>query len=380
MTAIADKEEAELRGVLAGWLLGHDGNSPCKAVADYGADAIMAACEREGVTSLVHARFAEMTASQPVPPELMQPFAARAQRYAARSLLCISEARRIQQALSTAGIPALWLKGIALGQWLYPQAYLRDTADIDLLLPDHVTALRAAEALEPLGYVLPNPHIAGNELVFELLAWSERAQLELDVHWELANHALFARRFRWEDLWIGSQQLEGLGRDARGLSICHALLHASVHRALNAITGQKDRLRWLYDIHLLMQSLDQVDWAGFGKRAIDAGIADPCLDAIRASSQLFATVVPAGILESLEQAARNEPVSTARLASWGYLQRSTWRRLPNLRVRMRWLRQLLVPDLAHLRVRYGADGAGTFRLLLRRLGDGTRRWHAYMKN
>ena len=36
-----------------------------------------------------------------------------------------------------------------------------------------------------------------------------------------------------------------------------------------------------------------------------------------------------------------------------------------------------MPELAHLRVRYGADGAGGTMLVLRRLGDGLRRWHAY---
>jgi len=78
--------------------------------------------------------------------------------------------------------------------------HLRDVADIDLLLPDHATTLRAAELLAPLGYSLPNPYIAGDLVVHELLAWSDRAQLELDLHWDLSNDALFAHRIGWNEL------------------------------------------------------------------------------------------------------------------------------------------------------------------------------------
>jgi len=54
----------------------------------------------------------------------------RARKTAARSRLCMWEARKIQQAPDAAGIPARWLKGIALGQWLYPRA----TGAISLIL------------------------------------------------------------------------------------------------------------------------------------------------------------------------------------------------------------------------------------------------------
>ena len=141
MKGESDARQAQgVRALLAAWLATSTGPAPAVAVEEYGADAILAACEREGVVSLIHSRLAAMAVTQSVPPDLLQPLAARARQSAARSLLCVSEARKIQQALDTAGIPAIWLKGIALGQWLYPSAHLRDIADIDVLLPDHASS------------------------------------------------------------------------------------------------------------------------------------------------------------------------------------------------------------------------------------------------
>ena len=107
-----------LQVVLAGWLVQREGWTPAQAVQEHGVDPLLAACEREGVVSLVYARLSAMEPSHPASPELMQALAARARQCAARSLLCVSEARKVQRALAAASIPAIWLKGIALGQWL----------------------------------------------------------------------------------------------------------------------------------------------------------------------------------------------------------------------------------------------------------------------
>jgi len=47
--------------------------------------------------------------------------------------------------------------------------------------------------------------------------------------------------------------------------------------------------------------------------------------------------------------------------------------------KLRWLWQLAMPSMAHLRVRYGGDGAGALRVGLRRLLDGFARWRGYAR-
>ena len=365
------------RSAIASWIVGHAGLSPAALVEAYGVEAVLAAIEREGVLSLVHARFAETRCPLEIPDALRTTVATRARASAARSLLCLAEARRIQHALDGAGIEALWMKGIALGHWLYPQPHLRDIADMDLLLPDHATTLRAAAVLAPLGYALPNPHIAGDLVVHELLAWSERAQLELDLHWELSNHALFAGRLRWDALASAAMPLPGLGEGARGLSPVHALLHACMHRALNMLTGREDRLRWLYDIHLLASRFDAEAWTQAVRVATDARLADACASALQACGEVLHTAVPGDALLAYNAAAALEPVRTVRLCSWSYMQRASWQALPDLRTRLRWLRQLLIPRMNHMQVRYGADGRGAWTVIARRLDDGWRRWRGY---
>lgn len=368
----------DLHAVLAGWLVAREGCcSPSEAAETHGVDAVLAACEREGVISLVHARLSAMPATQEIPRELMQALATRARMCAARSLLCVSEARRVQQALDASGIPSIWLKGIALGQWLYPSMHLRDVADIDLLLPDHATTLQAAEVLAPLGYALPNPHIAGDLVVHELLAWSERAQLELDLHWDLSNSALFAGRLDWNALRGDALPLAALGQDARGLSSAHAFLHACMHRALNHLTGRENRLRWLYDIHLLWESMTATEHAQVVAVAKEARLADACVGALTASTETFGTCLQPSLAADLRAAASRETLRTHRLRSWSYFQWATLRELRGIR-KLRWLRQLALPWMSHLRVRYGADGAGDARILARRLSDAWRRWRAYV--
>ena len=365
----------QLRTGLAARLVGSPAPSLAELVHAHGVDKVLAGSVDEGIVSLLEARLHDEGFM--VPMELLQPLAVRALACRARAMRWAPEVARIQQRLADAGIPTLWLKGAALAHWLYPQPFLRDVADIDLLLPDHATALRVAELLAPLGYAMSNPHIAGNLVVHELQVWSERHRLELDLHWDLSNGALFADRLRWAELEAGAMPLPGLGSGALGLGCMHALLHACMHRAANALVGQQDRLRWLYDIHLLAATLNPDDWEQLKATAARTAMADPVLAGLQASRTAFGTEVPVDVTTTLAAHARMESVRTDRLSSWTYYQWSTFMALPR-RLRLRWLRQLLFPDMGHLRARYGADGGGRIRLLWRRLLDGVSRWRNYV--
>ena len=366
---------AILRPALAAWLVGHAQPAPGEVVDAAGAEAVLAAIAKEGIISAVEARLHDPARATPMP--LLQPLTVHALACRARGMRRSAEVARIQQVLDAAGIPALWLKGAALAHWLYPQPFLRDVADVDLLVRDHATALRVAALLLPHGYTLPNPHIAGDLVVHELLAWSERARLELDLHWDLSNGALFANRLPWNELWADGFALPAVAPGARGLGPVHALLHACMHRAANAVVGQQDRLRWLYDIHLLAAIFGPAEWERVVAVAARTALADVVHAGLSAAQIAFATPLPAEAMAILDARARTETLVTNRLCSWTYTHLATLRVLPP-KQRLPWLRQLLFPDLAHLRVRYGADGAGRIRILARRLWDGIARWRGYV--
>ena len=343
-----------------------------------GVDDAAAALEREGVAALLHELWQAQTPEQDDLAAWRHAAADQTRTVAMRQLLQQSETRRIGAALAAAGIECLWLKGAALSQWLYPKPHLRPSGDLDVLFASHADALRAADVLAPLGYRLPIRHIAGDLYVYELLAVHAHHGLELDLHWRLANTALVSERLQWTELRAAAIALPGLGEGALALGPVHALLHACLHRACNQLTGGADRLLWLYDLHLLAHHLADAAWPSFVELAIERRIAEPCLDALRASARELGTPLRADIMQRLHDAGEREWLRSARLSDWTYVQRATLRELPDLRARLRWLRQLLIGDLAHVRERYGGDGETRIgRLLGRRLADGFRRWRGY---
>lgn len=336
-------------------------------------EVLVEVAQRERVVCYVHHRLSERR--DPDSVSLRNRLAPLARAEAVRSLLLEDEARRIGEAFARAGIPFIWLKGAALASWCYGVPHLRDRSDLDVLFASHADALRAAAAVDALGYRLPLRHIAGDLYVHELLAVSETRRIELDLHWAIANTALFSQRLRWHELDAEAMALPRLGPAARGLSPVHALVHACIHRACNQRGSSGDRLQWLLDLHLLAATFHQEDWERVVALSVDRRLADVVLQALHATRAAFGTPISESVIATLTAASAHEPLQCGRLGHWWYFQWMTLRELSGWRARLRWLRQMLVGDLAHVRERYGADGAGNVRVLARRLRDGLRRLH-----
>lgn len=361
------------RALLAALLAGLPPADLGQRIAQAGILPLAEAAGREHVAGLtVHALD---TTTGAAAASLAAQLQADARACAARNLACLHEARRVQGLLAAAGIDCLWLKGVAWNLWLYPRSGIRDISDADLLVADAAQAGRAVAVLEPAGYRPAMLHVAGDCVVFERLLLAP-AGTEVDLHWALANHALFADRIGWDALWQEAMPLEALAPGARTLSPPHALLQACMHRALGLPIGAGDGLAMLLDLHLLATRLDASQWQALVARAAMAGLAGVCLHGLEASRRLYGTAIPRKAHQRLQQASAGEALQPARFTDWRYLQRQAWRHLPP-RKRARWLRQLLLPDMAHLRERYGRDGAGPARIVLRRLRDGWRRYRRY---
>ncbi len=217
---------------------------------------LVAAARREGVVALVDwqlqqaARKSAVTQAQdasPPPPELIKAFNTAARDEALLSMLLEGETRRTLALLAAASIPGLLLKGSALAYWAYPQPHLRACGDVDLLLPSREAAEQLSAQLTATGY--KRAETSGELVAYELLCRrpvSGDLQLEVDIHWRLANSPLFTDVFTFDELVADSIALPRLAPNARGLGPVHALLHACVHRALNLSIGVDDKLKWLY--------------------------------------------------------------------------------------------------------------------------------------
>lgn len=337
-----------------------------------GVDAAVGVANAEGVAALLHARLAASGIA--VPEALHASLDALVRIKAAQSLYRQAQCRAILARLDEAGIPVLLLKGSALAHWAYAAPHLRDCGDIDVLLPSADAAQRGIEVLATLGFAPAFNASAGDMVNFEktCVRGVDGGRLEVDVHWHLSNTPLFAFRYGWDELWAGSIALPALAPNARGLSPVPALLHACMHRVQNLALGEPDRLKWLYDLVALARGFGDDEWRAVQEQAMARGLAGVCRDSLLASEARFGTFVPADVHVALAEAAQREAMRIERLPRWWYFQRMSWNALPTLRMRMRWLRQRLLPNRAYLRERHGARG-GVAGELWRRLGAGARR-------
>lgn len=282
------------------------------------------------------------------------------------------EVIRVLEALAQAGVRPLVLKGGALAHSHYAEPALRPRSDTDLLVSTQGRG-SAEEALRAAGYVKAEG-VTGEVIAFESLWTLTDAagyQHRVDLHWRLNNVPALANVLQYEELEARSVALPTLGATARALAPVDALLFACIHRAGHMgeellVDGEmrrgSDRLIWLYDIHLLVSGMGPSSRLDeFARVAAERRVRAICLDALLASREAFATVVPPRVLEVLQPNGQGEP-------SAYLLQRLDWRRrlagdllaIDGWRDRARWLSELAFPSAKYMHWKY----PGSARCLL----------------
>jgi len=319
----------------------------------------------EGVVAIVAH---ELTQHPTIDSGLVEAFRTGARREVAVAMLRDTQCRRVLALLSDAGIVVLLLKGSSVAWWLYPEEYLRDRADVDLLFESAAEAQRAAELLREHGF---RGGLYFGPLAHEVTSRTTVAgslEIEFDLHWNLFNAPVFAGVFPFEELRSEAIALPKLTPVARGLSPPHAFVHACIHRAKNLHFGSGDRLKWLYDLHLMIQCLSTQQWGRVLDLCRRHGVAGICLDGMAQAADCFGTTVPANVIDALIAAQSGEVIDVRRLGSWRYMQWMNLRALPTTRSRLRWIWSQLFPPTDYLREIYGEEFAGRTALLLARAG------------
>lgn len=337
-------------------------------------EALFKAAEIEGVTALIAQKLAAAAPTDGSQALLRNAAKEVALDDAITSMSFQAEARKILALLEEAGERVLVLKGLSLAYWAYPDAHLRSCGDIDLLLPSRSAAERLARQLTALGFQQAGS--SGDLVAYELMCsrnMSDDWNLEVDVHWRLNNSPQFANVLSFDELWAASIPLPKLHSAARGLGPAHALLHASIHRALNMSFGMHDKLKWLFDFVVLARRFSEDDWRQTTTLTRERQLAGVTLNALEATSATFGVNMPHDVIENLRQAARQEPLDATRLGDWRYMQAQTLRSLPGLRPKLKWLWQRLFPSRDYMTYLYG-DKGGYAGLLLERAKRAWRKW------
>jgi hypothetical protein len=275
------------------------------------------------------------------------------------------------------------LKGGALACSHYAHPGLRPRSDLDVIVAeaDHG---RAEEVLRRLGYagqgVPMGRHISRQSTW--TLAMPRGASIDVDLHWRLNNSPTLARLLDYEEMQARAVAVPSLGPHAFAPCPVHALLFACIHRAghehapiyVDGVAAPaKDRLIWLYDIHLLASTMPIAELEEAASIALNRRMTAIVREALKLCEARFALTVPDSVKAVLEQGQRREP--SAEIFHGGRLRRISNEVLAICGVaeRLRWLRELAFPSARYMYAKYPASSSGLPFLYARRAFDGLRK-------
>ncbi|MBN2306201.1 MAG: nucleotidyltransferase family protein [Anaerolineae bacterium] len=262
----------------------------------------------------------------------------------------------INTALSEAGIPVIWLKGIVLAQTVYPQPTLRPMADLDGLVPydQRETAL---EVVEALGYT----RVREPALVENVDFWEYNYRLQggvgnavvVELHYSVDRMLMpELKRLSW--FWDHTQPIQSGAFEFLTLRPEAHLIYLCAHAMLQH-GGANFRLLHLFDLHTLITHTS-LDWDVVAGWAAAVQWSKPAEEALRLAVQLLATPVPDTGFTALRRHRQPDEDTTLtarlwekdrRMARIGYrLKFMTWAE------RAAFARTMLFPSPAYVRHRY----------------------------
>ena len=296
------------------------------------------------------------------PPALVSRFESQHERARATEVLKRAELEKVIGALDDNGVRPLVLKGTALAYGLYPSPALRPRGDTDLLIPAQAFET-VAQVFDTLGFDM-RPQSGGTRISSQrTFERSDRFGVlhAFDVHWKISNSPVFSDLLKYDELMERATALPGLETDCAAVCLTDALLHACLHRLVHfhapVYVGDAvhygDRLIWLYDIHLLVQSLTPSGQQEFTARARGRGLAAVCGDGIRRAAACFKTAGAGSVLDQLRTTAAREPAAALLTAGPLRCAMLELAALPGTADRLAYVREHLFPPAAYMRQRYG---------------------------
>lgn len=339
------------RELLCRWLRGAPCAWPANGDADSGR-ALVELCVGEGVAGLIYSRCCGEAEWSSWPLEVREGFARHARMSTAMEMARTLSLREVIDALARAGIESLLLKGAALAYTHYESPGLRVGSDEDLFIS--ARDVRAAlGVLSDLGYSIRGTLYASHQFG-AVKQGIGGVTSYLDIHWRISNSPRYARFLGFEEASERSIPIAEVSRVARGLGVVDALMLACVHRAANP-DHDRDRLIWLFDIHLLVESLDGSQRSEFVALASGRRTAAVCLEGISLSQSWFGTTIPESFMAQLAAAAAEESTDRRYADSYLSLVLDDLRALPDSGQRLRLLRELAFPPIETMQARFGVS-------------------------
>jgi hypothetical protein len=267
-----------------------------------------------------------------------------------------AELTKVIEGLARSRIKPLLLKGAGLGYSCYPSPALRPRADTDLLVRPSERD-KAHRVLEEMGYKRKSGP-AGTFVGYQLeLHRTDRLGVRhnVDLHWRISNAQSFAWLFPFDDLTASAVRVPRLHPLALRIGNVHALALNLLHRAGNnrfQEAGSGDCLIWHYDVHLLIEQMDDLALEEFRRVVQTKRIGAIVIDGLRHCAERFGSPCLEHLIGQLADAPSAD--SGARLMAAGRLEREwlEWGAIPRARDRLSYLVERAFPTRDYIRDRF----------------------------
>ena len=225
------------------------------------------------------------------PQATKQALADAAARIAATNLHAAAESRSLLERFHAAGVPLLFLKGLALGALVYGNPALKAAVDIDLLI-DPGDLGKAAELLRDAGFrlVTPRDSPADKVLYFWHRSWKESVWLksapllQIDLHTRVADN-----RRLIPDIDVHSpRQLVDIGNGILLPTLAAEELFA--YLAVHGASSAWFRLKWVADFAGLIARASAANIDRLYRRSQELGAGRAAGQALLLAHALFGTL------------------------------------------------------------------------------------------
>jgi hypothetical protein len=308
-------------------------------------------CEHQGVQSLLYhtARLRDDWVDWP--PEVQHTLEESSKTRVAQEMLRAHYLRKLLNSFADRKVACLLTKGEALANTLYPTPGTRARCDSDLFI--RIVDIDAARrAALDVGFVIVSPVYKTHQFVVRRRGETPDV-FEFDVHWRILNASRFACTLSFEGVFQNSIQLPGL-EPARGLNAIDSLLLACMHRA-GSDWHDRERLIWIYDIHLLVSAMTPAQLDEFAAKAVRLDVQRSCLEGLTRANECFGTAVPKKIMQKLASPEAPRTLRRRYVQSNLGLLIDDWKQLPDARARRALLRELFLPSPESLLHKYGKE-------------------------
>jgi len=316
---------------------------------------IFQALHEHGVAELAYNNFKHLSG-------LNDALSVRAKTSIATEMARAHELGLLISAFNEKKTPLLIFKGTALAYRSYKNPWQRPRGDTDVLI-DRTQLKQIRSIFKELGYkeaVAVSGKYISYQTSFTKVVTPDFIHT-LDVHWRINNRQILSNCY---DL------ISINGKPANTPCRIDSILLAAIHR--KGHHAETERLIWLYDIHVVSESLSEKQWLELAAKARSKKIAALTLNALEMTHELLDTKIPRVVFKTLKHESVKDEVSKVFLNEkkselavfWTDMKHG----LPDWSSRLTLLKEHIIPSKDYLE--HKSQGNSVFITFIKRVFSG----------